>query len=670
LERDGSDDEKGKSNKNKNKNKNKNTTTTSNGNDEKTKKTLDDTDDTDDTDDKNKNGPDMSNRRSPTSSRPPLNSDSLSGSSSNDNDKSSSNNNDKSSGGSDDDKKKNGEENRDGRGKNNPRGSTNRIFDPLAIIASITRDHFNLEGSGPLIIRPGGPPPSSSSSSSRRSSGSGSGSGGGGSGGVTIVRSSERPPRIPTTFSELVQLCREAKAQMAELKRPADDDHAVVREPFRDGYRLPSLLPHLLELQNMVGLQKIKQQLVDLIVHRVQEGLPKTYLGHVVIHGGPGVGKTTFANILAKILHALGDLKNSKVVHASAQNMIADFLGQTSGKTAALIKSAFGGVLLLDEASSLSDGRSSGNGDSFSKSAIDTLNRMLTEHGDKFVCVIAGYKDEIKRDLMDVNPGLARRFTTVFAMDKYTPAEMKEIAERRLDAKGFRSPVVHPKRRRIAQGDGGGGGGDGGGGPSTDGPSSSSVSTPSAACLPRWTGSTAANASSTASSAASSAASSGGRSSDFSSGRTASPQKRKRSVLSSPPPARPAHHGPHSQQRSSVSPRDEDGKEEEGKKEKEKGGEEDGKDEDIPVTKRPEVPISFFEKENEHLFTNFAGDVQVLVDKIFLAQARAVFGHRDKLTLVPATVEEGFRIFKEFKESLTNADRSKISRELLYSMYT
>lgn len=208
---------------------------------------------------------------------------------------------------------------------------------------------------------------------------------------------------------------------------------------YRDCTRLGSLVEPLKELHNMIGLTQLKQdisQFVQLRLQNVPSLLPE--MAHIIIAGPPGCGKTTVSTILAKILCRLGVCKTEKIVYGTQENMIAGFLGQTAGKTESLIRSAFGGVLVLDEASSLADGRSEQNSDSFSKSCLDTLNRMLSEHGDKFVCILAGYEKEIYRDILTVNPGMSRRFSTRFHIDPYSETQLRDIMVLKIKQRGLK----------------------------------------------------------------------------------------------------------------------------------------------------------------------------------------------------------------------------------------
>ena len=226
------------------------------------------------------------------------------------------------------------------------------------------------------------------------------------------VRTVNTPPPIqPTDLVSLIKLCRLCEKTI-----------------YRDCDVLFELLPCLVELNELVGLEKIKQSIVDFVLLMVQRRdilIPN--MRHLIIAGPPGCGKTTVATIIGKILSVLEGSTTPHIVYGTQSNMIGGFLGQTAPKTEAVIRSAFGGVLIIDEASSLADGRSDQNSDSFSKSCIDTLNRMLSEHGDKFICILAGYKREIYRDILSINPGMERRFSTCFEIGEYSVMDIKQI---------------------------------------------------------------------------------------------------------------------------------------------------------------------------------------------------------------------------------------------------
>ena len=230
------------------------------------------------------------------------------------------------------------------------------------------------------------------------------------------------PPCYPHDLTSLITLAQQCSTN----------------QMFRDCQHLGALTPLLLELQQLVGLSEIKQSIAELVLLRLQKGqVPLPILGHICIVGAPGTGKTTVVNLLAKLLAKL-DGSNGQVVPFRPETAIAGFLGQTAPKTAALITSAFGGVLLIDEVTSLTAGRTATSGDSFSKAAIDVLNRMLTEDGSKFTCIVAGYETEIERDFFSVNPGLRRRFTACWKIPGYTPLEMLEVTRRLLATKQMR----------------------------------------------------------------------------------------------------------------------------------------------------------------------------------------------------------------------------------------
>jgi hypothetical protein len=155
---------------------------------------------------------------------------------------------------------------------------------------------------------------------------------------------------------------------------------------------------------------------------------------HTVVYGGPGVGKTRFINILARIYAALGILPTSKVTVAKRSDLIAGYLGQTAIKTRKMIEAAKGGILLIDEAYSLGDVAQK---DSFSRECIDTLNQALSEEKADFICIIAGYKADLEDRFFKSNPGLERRFPFRISIGEYTAVHLRDIFVQIVRSRGW-----------------------------------------------------------------------------------------------------------------------------------------------------------------------------------------------------------------------------------------
>ena len=182
----------------------------------------------------------------------------------------------------------------------------------------------------------------------------------------------------------------------------------------------------LSKLNGMVGLAGVKKEISNLAAFlnlQIRRGETNTFQGkHYIFTGNPGTGKTTVARIMADVFRTLGILSRGQLVEADRSKLVAGFSGQTAIKTNQLIDSAMGGVLFIDEAYTLK----SNDGDSFGAEAIDTLLKRLEDDRGKFICIVAGYTDQM-HDFIDTNPGLKSRFTQTIHFDDYTPDELTEI---------------------------------------------------------------------------------------------------------------------------------------------------------------------------------------------------------------------------------------------------
>ena len=240
---------------------------------------------------------------------------------------------------------------------------------------------------------------------------------------------------------------RHSGTQEATLRDAPEDTPAAPGEPAQKSQPAKkkeepekSLDELMAELNGLIGLADVKREVNSLInlikVRKMREshGLKVMDMSfHMVFTGNPGTGKTTVARLVAKIYKQLGFLSKGQLIETDRSGLVAGYVGQTAGKVTDVVNSALGGILFIDEAYALAR---KGMDNDFGREAIDTLVKLMEDHRDDLVVIVAGYTDEM-HDFLTANPGLISRFNKYIDFADYTDDELMDILHMNAKRQGY-----------------------------------------------------------------------------------------------------------------------------------------------------------------------------------------------------------------------------------------
>ena len=169
------------------------------------------------------------------------------------------------------------------------------------------------------------------------------------------------------------------------------------------------------ELNSLIGLEKVKNKVQDLIIYQKIQKLRQEKNLHSV--------KTTVARIVGRIYKRIGLLSKGHFVEVSRTDLIAGYQGQTALKVKKVIDLAKGGVLFIDEAYSITENDHS---DSYGKECLTELTKALEDYREDLVVIVAGYTEPMNK-FFESNPGLKSRFNTFIEFDDYNSDELDKI---------------------------------------------------------------------------------------------------------------------------------------------------------------------------------------------------------------------------------------------------
>ncbi len=228
---------------------------------------------------------------------------------------------------------------------------------------------------------------------------------------IEIVKNAKKDEH----FEDIISQLNEANETLSELA--SDVGSRDIFENIEQDY-----------LKNLVGLENVKQEISVLKAHalisakKISRGIPvESNTLHMVFTGNPGTGKTTVARLIGKIYKDLGLLESGHLIEVTSGELEAQHVGHTAPKTTEIFEKAINGVLFIDEAYSLLK-----SGNNFGREVIETLLKLMEDNRENIVVIFAGYTEEIEK-LLESNPGLKDRFSTIMHFDDYTKEELKEI---------------------------------------------------------------------------------------------------------------------------------------------------------------------------------------------------------------------------------------------------
>ncbi|MCB0334843.1 MAG: pentapeptide repeat-containing protein, partial [Bdellovibrionales bacterium] len=185
------------------------------------------------------------------------------------------------------------------------------------------------------------------------------------------------------------------------------------------------------KMYELIGQAKAKEFVEDLITvlkngiyRQMKHGLTRFEADiNVAIVGPPGVGKSTFAEILIDIYFGLGLLKDPEPILVNKSGFVAGFQGQTSGKVESLFdRAAEGRGIIAEEIYTLN-----ADSDSYSADAVSVIADRTERDRGKHALFLIGYEKEMM-EFLGANSGLARRFE-VLVLDQQTPGELIDISK-------------------------------------------------------------------------------------------------------------------------------------------------------------------------------------------------------------------------------------------------
>ena len=230
---------------------------------------------------------------------------------------------------------------------------------------------------------------------------------------------------IESTFKVIAgEAERRANGALLEMKR-------ISRPPSRNCNRF-ELGEAIREIALLETMPEFQEQIADIIdAFIVSPQVMSQSFVNFVLMGKAGVGKTRLAGQISRLVGALGLFVYKEPCEATRSTFVGQYLGETAPQTQSFLLRNLEHVIFLDEAYSLTTydtkDLNTRQLDQYSQEAITEIVRFLSENVGQLSFIVAGYAEQMNRDFLAANDGLARRFPYTVHMNEYKSTLLTKI---------------------------------------------------------------------------------------------------------------------------------------------------------------------------------------------------------------------------------------------------
>ena len=214
-----------------------------------------------------------------------------------------------------------------------------------------------------------------------------------------------------------------------DVKKLAD---VVKHEGWNTRFLVP-MVKHIEDIITLPGACDLKAYAASLISNALYQQISTTELNRNALFLGPaGIGKTTGAELVGKVLHSLGLVHYEGVSKISASELLGSYAGETPKKVLSFILDQTERVAVLDEVYQLAQAAP------FGTEAINQLVYAMSTYSGAHTIYATGYARDVE-SMLKQNEGFSRRWSTRVNFAPYSDVDMAQILNYQLREKLGRS---------------------------------------------------------------------------------------------------------------------------------------------------------------------------------------------------------------------------------------